>query len=148
VGVVRVVESEADLFQVVGALDAAGGFPDLLNGRQQQPDQDRDDGDYHQQLDEREGFTERAHENTSLNERDTEKIGTKPIERREFKYQPPPRHIKLLDVPGLGAPDACAGTLWLRWRTESANQPSPKKTKIVRTKQRYLGEFMSAKVGN
>ena len=33
-----------------------GGLADLLHGRQQQADQDGDDGDHHQQLDQRERF--------------------------------------------------------------------------------------------
>ena len=53
-GVVEVVMGQADLLQVVGAADAGGGLADLLDGRQQQADQHRDDGDHHQQLDQRE----------------------------------------------------------------------------------------------
>src|SRR5262249_27165223 len=41
--------------QVVLALDACGGLADLLHGRQQQADEDGDDGDHHQQLNQREG---------------------------------------------------------------------------------------------
>jgi hypothetical protein len=33
--------------QVVGALDSCGGLADLLDGGQQQADQDRDDRDHH-----------------------------------------------------------------------------------------------------
>src|SRR5262249_7865212 len=51
VGVVVVVQGDAHLFEVVGALGAVGGVADLLHGRQEQRDQDADDGDHHQQLD-------------------------------------------------------------------------------------------------
>ena len=49
------MERQADLLEVVGALDAAGGLAGRLHGRQQQRDQDADDGDDHQELDEGEG---------------------------------------------------------------------------------------------
>ena len=45
------MQSQADLLQVVDALGAAGGLAGRLHGGQQQGDQDRDDGDDHQQLD-------------------------------------------------------------------------------------------------
>jgi hypothetical protein len=48
------VERDADLVQVVGAADPAGGGADLLDGGEEQADQDRDDRDHHQQLDQRE----------------------------------------------------------------------------------------------
>src|SRR5262245_26569339 len=50
------VAGQADLLEVVGALDAAGGLAHLLHRRQEQPDQHRDDADHHQQLDQREGI--------------------------------------------------------------------------------------------
>ena len=53
-GVVVVVDGQADLLQVVRALGPGGGLPDLLDGGQEQADQDGDDGDHHQQLDQRE----------------------------------------------------------------------------------------------
>ena len=52
--VVIAVGGQADLLEVVGALDPAGGLADLLHRRQQQADQDGDDGDDDQQLDQRE----------------------------------------------------------------------------------------------
>ena len=48
-----VVVGQRDLLQVVAALHAGGRLANLLHGRQQQADQDRDDGDDHQQLDQR-----------------------------------------------------------------------------------------------
>jgi hypothetical protein len=45
------VEGQADLLQVVLALGAGRGVADLLDGRQQKSDEDRDDGDDDQQLD-------------------------------------------------------------------------------------------------
>ena len=40
---------------ILKQLDACGGGPHLLDGGQQQADQDGDDGDDHQQFDQREG---------------------------------------------------------------------------------------------
>ena len=54
VDVVVVVTGEADLLEVVTALDAGGSRADLLDGEEQQADEDGDDGDHHQQLDQRE----------------------------------------------------------------------------------------------
>jgi hypothetical protein len=45
------VGGECDLFEVVGTLGAGRRFANLLDGGQQQADQYRDDGDYHQQFD-------------------------------------------------------------------------------------------------
>src|SRR2546421_30440 len=49
-----VVEGQADLLQVVLALGAGGRLAHLLDGGQEQADEDGDDGDHHQQLDQRE----------------------------------------------------------------------------------------------
>ena len=49
-----VVERQPDLLQVVGAVQAAGGFAGRLHRRQQQPDQNADDRDDHEQFDQRE----------------------------------------------------------------------------------------------
>src|SRR5262249_7471534 len=54
VGVVVVVQRQADLLEVVLALDTGGGLTHLLHRRHEQGDQDRDDRDHHQQLDQRE----------------------------------------------------------------------------------------------
>jgi hypothetical protein len=48
------VQSQAELFEVVGTAGAVGRFAHLLHRWHQQPDQHRDDGDHHQQLDQRE----------------------------------------------------------------------------------------------
>jgi hypothetical protein len=48
------VQSQSQLFEVVFALRAAGCFASLLYGGQQQCDQNRDDGDHHQQFDQSE----------------------------------------------------------------------------------------------
>ena len=52
-----VVQGQADLLEVVGALDAPRRLAGRLDGRQQQGDQDRDDRDDDQQLDQREALT-------------------------------------------------------------------------------------------
>ena len=49
-----VVHGEAELLEVVDALDAPGGRAGGLHGGQQQGDQDGDDGDHDEQLDQRE----------------------------------------------------------------------------------------------
>src|SRR5205814_499252 len=48
------VAGDAKLLEVVGALHAGGGFADLLDGGEQESDEDGYDGDHHQQLDQRE----------------------------------------------------------------------------------------------
>ena len=50
-GVVVIVQPEAELLEVVGALGPGGGLADLLHRRQQQADQDRNDRDDDEQLD-------------------------------------------------------------------------------------------------
>jgi hypothetical protein len=47
------MESKADLFQIVLALDAIGSFPNLLHGRQKQPNEYADNRNHHEQFDER-----------------------------------------------------------------------------------------------
>jgi hypothetical protein len=49
-----VVAGEGNLLEVVGALDAGGSPSGLLNRGQQQAGEDGDDGDYDQELDQRE----------------------------------------------------------------------------------------------
>ena len=50
----HVVHGNAPLFEVIAARHPVGGLAHLLHGRQQQPDEHRDDGDDHEQLDQRE----------------------------------------------------------------------------------------------
>ena len=52
---VVIVHRQSNLLQIVQALGPPRRFPRRLNGGQQQGDQDADDGDHHQQLDQREG---------------------------------------------------------------------------------------------
>src|SRR5262245_24440913 len=52
-----VLHRQADLLQVVLTLGPVSGFTDLVHGRQEQADDDRDDGNHHQELDQREGAT-------------------------------------------------------------------------------------------
>jgi len=52
--IVIVVQSKANLLQIVLAAGPVGGFPSLLDGWQQQRDEDTDDGNNHQQLNQRE----------------------------------------------------------------------------------------------
>jgi hypothetical protein len=54
VSVVVVVTGQADLLEVVGAVDAVGGRADLLDGGEQHGDENADDGDHHQKLNESE----------------------------------------------------------------------------------------------
>ena len=66
-----VVAGQANLLEIVLALHSRGRFADLLNGGQQEADQDRDDRDHHQQFDERERKT------TVLHGRDLRQQGKK-----------------------------------------------------------------------
>src|SRR5690606_41587265 len=50
VRVVVVVQSQPELLEAVFALSAAGGFASLLDGRQEQRNEDRDDRDHDEQL--------------------------------------------------------------------------------------------------
>jgi hypothetical protein len=59
------VQGEALLLEVVGVLRPGGGLADLLDGGEQQADQDRDDGDDDEQLDQREGGPAANHERLS-----------------------------------------------------------------------------------
>ena len=54
-GVVVGVAGQGDLLEVVLALGPGGGLADLLHGGQQHADEHGDDGEHHQQLDQREG---------------------------------------------------------------------------------------------
>jgi hypothetical protein len=49
------VQGQAELLQVVVALRANSRFATFLHGGQEQADQHRDNGDHHQQLDQRKG---------------------------------------------------------------------------------------------
>ena len=51
IGCVVIVHGQADLLQIVDALGPPSGFACRLNGREQQRNQDRDDGDDYQKLD-------------------------------------------------------------------------------------------------
>jgi hypothetical protein len=48
-----VLDRDAQLLEVVAALHARGSLADFLHGGQEQADEDGDDGDHHQQLDQR-----------------------------------------------------------------------------------------------
>jgi len=55
------VQSQTDLLEIVLTLAAASGFARLLHGWQQQSNQNRDDGNHHQQFNQRESaLTSRA----------------------------------------------------------------------------------------
>src|SRR5207249_4590621 len=68
VGIVIGVRCQADLFEVMRALRAGDDLTDLLNRRQHQPDQYRNDRDNDHELDQRERRTSGygAHGNASL----------------------------------------------------------------------------------
>src|SRR5262249_50802556 len=55
--VMVVVQSEPQLFEVVAALHAVGRLADLLDRGKEQANEDRDNGDYDQQFDQRERHT-------------------------------------------------------------------------------------------
>jgi hypothetical protein len=49
-----ILDGQADLLEIIGALGAAGRLAGGLHGGQQEGDQDADDRDHDQQLDQRE----------------------------------------------------------------------------------------------
>jgi hypothetical protein len=59
------VHGNPKLFEIILALNASGGLPRLLDGRKQQPHQDRYNGDDHQQFDQREPPPTASHANVS-----------------------------------------------------------------------------------
>jgi hypothetical protein len=48
--VVECMSRQGNLLEVIGTLDSGRGLADFLNGRQQQPHEYRDDGDYDEQF--------------------------------------------------------------------------------------------------
>ena len=48
--IVVIVQRDAELFQIIAAFHPVGGLTNLLDGGQQEADQDGDDGDHYQQL--------------------------------------------------------------------------------------------------
>ena len=60
IDIVEVMQRENELFLMVRALRPPRGFAGGLHSRQQQSDQDSDDGNDHQQLDERESLADAA----------------------------------------------------------------------------------------
>src|SRR5262249_53453730 len=92
--VVHVVQPEAHLLEVVGALGARGRLAHLLDGGQQQADEDGDDGYHHQQLDQREApprseETEPWHRHSSRKRTEvrTEQDRTRRRSTRHDRYQ-------------------------------------------------------------
>ena len=55
-----VLDGDADLLEVVGTLSPPGCLPGRLDRRQQQRDQDPNDGDDHEQFDQRETLAVRV----------------------------------------------------------------------------------------
>jgi hypothetical protein len=96
---VVVLGGQGDLFEVVRALHPIRGLANLLHGREQQADQDRDDGDHDQQLDECEGPALVSHVRTPGVEGKKEEAGLAVTAGKERL----PRHPLLL---GNGAPVA------------------------------------------
>jgi hypothetical protein len=63
------MQRDANLLQVVQALGAGRGVAHFLHGRDQKRNQDRDDGNHHEELDERECLA--GHGWTPLKENDS-----------------------------------------------------------------------------
>jgi hypothetical protein len=85
------VGGQSELFEIVAALNARRGLSDLLDGWQQQADQNADDRNHHQQLDERE---------TTPSTRDTREWH-KASEKEKKR-----RRVSLIQPGGGGAPSA------------------------------------------
>jgi hypothetical protein len=54
-GIVKRVQGQPDLFQMIAALHAGGGLAHLLDGRKQQADEQGDDAQDNEQFDQSEG---------------------------------------------------------------------------------------------
>jgi hypothetical protein len=82
------VEGKSQLLEIVCALHPAGCFASRLNCRQQQTNQDSNDGNHHQQLDERKAasYFPYLHRNTCGKEREIEndKITSECIRAKSF----------------------------------------------------------------
>ena len=61
---------DTHLFEAVGALDTIGGFADLLDGRQEQADEDANDGDDDEEFDQGEGAADRRKRPTPRHSRE------------------------------------------------------------------------------
>jgi hypothetical protein len=81
--VVVVVEPEGQLLEVVLALEPRGGLADLLHGREEQADQDRDDRD----------------DNEQFNQCEPELFGTGPWHGNDLRREPTSPHPD--DVTGV-----------------------------------------------
>jgi hypothetical protein len=86
------VHRHTQLMQVVGALGAGRRFTHLLDRRQKQADEHRDDGDNHQQLDQREtrAAIRAAHGGPSWNA--TGRTSSRKVHRKQQKN----RHFLLV----------------------------------------------------
>src|SRR6266404_522905 len=60
IGIVKTMQTERELLEIVRALSSSGGRADFLNRRHQHRDQYGDDRDDHQQFDQREARREPA----------------------------------------------------------------------------------------
>jgi hypothetical protein len=55
------VDGQSELLEIVRTLRSAGSFSRRLHGRQQQGDQNRDNGNNHEKLDQRETASDHSH---------------------------------------------------------------------------------------
>jgi hypothetical protein len=93
VGRVVVVQSQADLFEVVNALRSPGGFAGRLHGGQQQGDQDRNYRDDDEQFDQGETMTSHGRILLDVMWRGTKKPPTIPIWALTVSGQPSSKPI-------------------------------------------------------
>jgi hypothetical protein len=79
------MQTQTDLLEIIHALGTASGLASCLHRRQQQGHQDADDGDHHQQLDQRKtasmgfhGFISELMEKTNAKQQTVNRFGVVP----------------------------------------------------------------------
>src|SRR5262249_8829764 len=137
---VVIVQRDADLLEVVRTRRAVGGLAHLLDGGHQQADEDGNDGDHHQQLDQREtGPTSscRNHGRTLSWEENERRIKGRILATTTFLYPSrcPPRCQAKVDkiVPRSAAAPPSA---WIQARRDQ-RLPHPDAVPSVELKQVY-----------
>jgi hypothetical protein len=119
VHVVIIVHRQSDLLEVVRALRSLGSFPGGLHRRQQESDENSNDGDHHQQLDERERppLHMRLEHSIALIEKTDAKFERTVATRKDQTQQSIPHYAAPCLLPRRFDPPTTAATV--PWATQS-----------------------------